>query len=189
MKRISLILIITLILTSILISCERDDICSENTATTPNLILTFYDVSDQDEFKNVTNLRAFGIDDMDMLNDVYNATESSIDSIILPLRTDVDETRFVIYRDYDIDDNDTPDPEDDFPIGNPDTITIRYDREEVYVSRACGFKTIFNNIVFEIESETDDPDDDLGNWMLQFIIEAPNNSIANEATAHVNIFH
>ncbi len=189
MKQTKYILLLALLVAIVNYSCERDDICAESTPTTPSLIITFYDVSDPDELEPVNDLRAFGIDDDDELIDVFNATQSSTDSIVLPLRTDADETRFVIYRDYELDDNDTDDENDDMPLGNADTITISYDREEIYVSRACGFKTIFNNIVFTIEEEIDNPDEDLGNWLLQFILETENNSILDETTAHINIFH
>jgi hypothetical protein len=187
MKKISLFILLLIIVG--ISSCERDDICAETTATTPSLIITFYDVSDQEESKNVALLKAFGMDDDDVAIDISEIDGTNTDSIVLPLRTDVNETRFILHRAYEANEDEDPDnPDDDF-TGNPDTISITYDREEVYVSRACGYKTIFKNFIFTIEEETDDPDDDFGNWMLQFTVEALNNTIENEATAHINIFH
>ena len=43
-----------------LISCERDDICAEATATTPRLLIEFYDVASPDDLKSVLRLTAYG---------------------------------------------------------------------------------------------------------------------------------
>ena len=187
MKKISILILLLILIGNY--SCERDDICAEVTATTPHLIITYFNINDQEISKNVAGLRAFGINDDDQAINIPEIDGSNTDSIALPLRTDVNETRFILHRAYELDDNGTVDTADDFITGNPDTLTISYDREDVYVSRACGFKTIFKNILFTIEEEVDDPSDDLGNWMLQFTVEATNNTIENEATAHINIFH
>lgn len=192
MKRISLIILftVTIIFAFTTLSCERDDICAETTATTPQLIIRFYNIASQENTKNVTDLRAYGINDMDEEIVIPEVNILTTDSIALPLRTDANEVSFILHRNYAIDDNDTPDdPEDDLITGNPDKITVSYTTEQVYVSRACGFKTIFNDLVFSIEEETDDPDNDLGNWLQQFIITATNNTVDNETAAHINIFH
>ena len=46
----------------VIYSCERDDICAEATPTTPQLILRFYDVAEQETTKSVNSLFAFGLD-------------------------------------------------------------------------------------------------------------------------------
>ena len=103
------------------------------------------------------------------------------DSIALPLRTDTDISKFTFHIDYAIDDNVTPeDPDDDIILGNPDVVTINYQREDVYVSRACGFKTIFNNVNFSFETDAD-------NWIINS--EIINANVENEFTAHIKIFH
>lgn len=192
MKKISLIIIftVTLIFAFTTQSCERDDICAETTATTPQLIIRFYNVTSQENTKNVTDLRAYGINNSGEEIVIPEVNILTTDSIALPLRTEANEVRFVLHRNYAVDNNDTPDdPEDDFETGNPDIITVSYTTEQVYVSRACGFKTIFNDLVFTIEEEVDDPDNDLGNWLQQFIITATNNTVDDETAAHINIFH
>lgn len=192
MKKISLIIIftITLILIFTTQSCERDDICAESTATTPHLIVRFYNVANQENTKSVTDLRVYGVNDLDEKIVIPEFDIVDTDSIALPLRTDANETKFILHRDYAIDDNDTPDDDtDDFETGNPDVLTVTYTTEQVYVSRACGFKTIFNDLAISIEQEADDPDDDLGNWLEQFIITATNNTVEDETAAHINIFH
>ena len=41
-----------LFLTTLLIGCEKDDICPEDTSTTPRLIIRFYDIEDTDDDDN-----------------------------------------------------------------------------------------------------------------------------------------
>jgi Family of unknown function (DUF6452) len=174
-------IIVLLLLTLAFFNCEKDDICAENTPTTPQLIIRFYDISSQEDTKSVTGLRvtAFNENNVEVL--ISNLNIVTTDSISLPLRTDADLTKFVLYKDYSVDDNGTPsDTSDDIILGNPDTITITYLREDVYVSRACGFKTIFKNIAFSFESDGD-------NWIVND--EVINPIIDNETTAHVKIFH
>ena len=41
-------------------SCEKDDICDANTANTPRLVLTFYDINNPSVVKTVTKLKVIG---------------------------------------------------------------------------------------------------------------------------------
>ena len=163
------------------LSCEKDDICAETTPTTPHLIIRFYDVADADQTKTVTGLFAQVLNDDLSTTDIRNESVLNRDSIALPLRTDQDITRFLLYTEYEFDDGGTPDdPDDDDISGNPDTIEVIYTREDVYVSRACGFKTIFKDLQFSIEVDAD-------NWIITSSVET--DSIINENAAHVQIFH
>lgn len=172
--------IITLLLLFICIasSCERDDICSEDTPTTPRMIVEFRDVTLSDNPKNVTGLRVEDFEDETRFlvdfNDIIG------DEMVLPLSTDRDEntageTKYRVYRDYNIDDNDVI-------TGNPDIITIRYAVEDVYVSRACSYKSTFKNITVTIETDDD-------NWMLFAAPENDNQSVINENEIHFTIRH
>ncbi len=164
-----------------MLSCEKDDICAETTPTTPQLILRFYDILEQEETKMVTDFIAYGLDDNNdvvIFDDLFITTT---DSLVIPLRTEANATRIVLHRDYDVDDNGTPDDTtDDIALGNTDVINITYQREDVYVSRACGYKSIFNNIAISIETDAD-------NWVLNS--ETLNANITNENSAHVKIYH
>ena len=64
--------------------------------------------------------------------------------------------------------------------GNPDTIKVTYNTENVYVSRACGYKTNFDIQTFSI---TADPDQ----WMISSEILIT--EITNENDIHVKILH
>lgn len=179
MKKINALLLLLIFI--IIPSCEKDDICAETTPTTPKLILRFYDITSQEDTKSVTGLRVTGLDENNEDIEISNLNIVTTDSINLPLRTDADVTKFTFHLDYEIDDNGTPDnSDDDITLGNPDIVTISYQREDVYVSRACGFKTIFNNLTISVELDGD-------NWIVNS--EIINSVVENETTAHVKIFH
>jgi hypothetical protein len=169
MKKIIALLLLCFVITN----CEKDDICSSDTGTTPKLILRFYDISDEDETKQVPNLLVYGLDDasIPVLFDHIGSTASNTDSIAIPLRTDGNVTRFVLHQDF----------EGDFNIGNIDIITANYIGEEIYVSRACGYKTIYNNLALDVELDTE-------NWVINSEI-LNDRTVKNETTAHVKIFH
>lgn len=178
MKKISALLILLLI---VITSCEKDDICAETTPTTPKLILRFYDITSQEDTKSVNGLRVTGLDDNNEEVDIPSLNLVTTDSINLPLLTDANATKFTFHKDFAIDNNGTPDDiSDDIILGNPDIVTVSYQREDIYVSRACGFKTIFNNLTISVELDGD-------NWIINS--EIINSIVENETTAHVKIFH
>ena len=175
--KLSLILLGLILLTR----CERDDICSEDTQTTPKLIIRFYDIANPDEFKSVPQFYARGIGLENPLGDY--AGFSSNDSIALPLRTDMETTQYILHKNYEIDDNDTPDDtSDDIILGNQDIITINYQNDYIYVSRACGYKAIYNNAQLNAEPDSD-------NWILLSQPVNTDQSIENEKAAHFKIWH
>ncbi|GGD08458.1 DUF6452 family protein [Hyunsoonleella pacifica] len=185
MKKVSVLILILLVVGNY--GCERDDLCPESTQTTARLVIEAFDVSLPDDSKNIFGLRIEGINDNGEGNGVlenYNVVTSS--ELILPLRTDSDVTQYKLHRDYAIDDNDTPDDtSDDIITGNEDIITITYIRDDVFVSRACGFKTVFSNV--QIRIDEDDVDND--EWIRSITTENDNQIVENEAEAHFILLH
>ena len=180
MKYFKVLIIPILLLAALSISCERDDICPDATPTTPRLIIDLYDAENPDTQKNVFDLVVIGVDNDDFLADYIF---QDVDNLILPLRTDVNTTEYILIEDASVNDNGTPnDDTDDFVDGNQDRITINYSREEVFVSRACGFKTIFKNVTLTIVQDAD-------NWMLSREPLTDNQSVEDETTTHFNISH
>ncbi|PKQ44129.1 DUF6452 family protein [Confluentibacter flavum] len=180
MKKISLLLILLLAI-GIIISCERDDICPESTPTTPKLIIEFYDSANPESVKFVPQIRVQGVNNDGVLEG-YNA--ANVQKLELPLRTDTTATQYRLHRNYSINNGGTPDdPSDDFPNGNEDIITIKYTTEQVFVSRACGYKTVFKNVSLTIEPDTN-PD----NWILSRQSVTDNQSVEDETTAHFYLF-
>ena len=175
-------LTLLLVFSLVIWSCEKDDICSEDTETTPRIIIEFYDNDNPDDLKVVENIHVQGIGNEVVVNGYNGSTEES--TIILPLKTDAFETSFSIYKDFSVNDNGTPtDSSDDFIEGNEDIITISYLTEDVYVSRACGYKIIFDEVVITVETDTD-------NWIdnVQPVSEDIQ-TVENEREAHYKIFH
>jgi len=179
MKKASLLVILLTLMISYF-SCERDDICPDATPTTPRLIIDLYDSENPDTKKNVFDLVVIGVDNDDFLADYIF---QDVDDLILPLRTDVNTTEYILIKEATVNDNGTPDDgTDDFVDGNQDRITINYSREQVFVSRACGFKTIFKNVTLTIVQDGD-------NWMLSRVPLTDNQSVEDETTTHFNISH
>ena len=180
MKYFKILIIPILLIVILSISCERDDICPDSSPTTPSVIIDIYDFENQESNKNVFGLLVAGIDN-DFILSGYNIVTT--DELVLPLKTDDNTTQYVLIKDASINDNGTPnDSTDDFYDGNNDVITINYSREEVYVSRACGYKTIFKNVTLTIEDDGD-------NWILSQQPLNSNQSVEDETTAHFNIYH
>lgn len=175
MKKILLLLFITIAFSG----CEKDDICTEE--TTPRLILEFYDISNNANLKNVVNLKvkADGAPDYIVFNTSLASTDANRylyngNKIELPLRlTDISTT----YHLYLNSTSSSP---------NEDILQFNYTPENIFVSRACGYKTIFtlkdnpNGVI-----HTDPAIPDLF-WIQDFNILTKNITTENET--HIKIY-
>lgn len=174
-------------------NCERDDICAETTATTPRLSVEFYDALELEDLKNVPRLTAYGEGlVLDENGEEIEPTTSSdativfntnVNAALLPLKIENDDesfitARYVLEKDTNLRLNDSG--EDD---SNKDIIEIRYQTEFVYVSRACGYKSIFKNLLVTLITDED-------NWISSVEVpEAIEGIVENENTVHVRINH
>jgi len=144
----------------LIFSCEKDDFCIE--PITPNMIVRFYNATNISETKAVNDLTI----NISNLDSIY--TNVSLDSVVIPL--DVTNNQ-IIYN---------------FSSGsNLDILTIDYEIEEVFVSRSCGFKAIFNNVTITSDVSND--------WIIGLTETLENTitipTINDESAAHVQIFH
>ena len=155
----------------VVLSCEKDDICPADTPTTPLLILTFADINDPDSPKAVDNFIAYGLDDTNTVVFFNSSIAASTDSIAVPLRDDSDLTRIVLQRDV---------LDGDLNTGNPDIISSNYERQSVFVSRACGFKNTYLNLNTTLENDAD-------LWIQQ--LQILNSNVEDQISAHVKILH
>ena len=162
-------------------SCEPDDICDPNTPTTPRMLIQFFDNRNSSVQKNVTNLKVIGEGMTEGV--VLNPTGvdeakylANGNSILLPLKTDADLVKYQFILHYG----------DKNPlVVNTDNLEFKYTRENIYVSRACGFKTNFTLDSAKPVTHTDTtPADEL--W-IKYIIVAQNN-IKNENETIIKIF-
>ena len=163
------IIILTLIFCSFL-GCEKDDICSADTPTTPQIVIEFFD-NDSQLSKTVTNLDVLEIGSTTSL-----ALFNNVSKIKLPLKTTADLTKYRLTLNA----GNTVNP----AIINEDNLQFDYSRNNVYVSRACGFKTLFNlNLNSPTVTDKSVPDT---LWIKSIVVVTPN--ILDENETHVKIY-
>ncbi|HLA57095.1 MAG TPA: DUF6452 family protein [Flavobacterium sp.] len=148
-------------------NCEKDDICDANTMTTPRLIVEFYDADNPTVLQNVTNLKIIG---EGLAEDFALGTFNNVSKVMLPLKTtdDITQYRFILYS-------------TDTDLANEDKIQINYTRDNLFVSRACGYKTVFDLTGFTYT----DPVDPAQLWIRSVTINQTN--INSEDETHVSI--
>jgi hypothetical protein len=146
------------VLTSLMmaVGCEVDDICTE-AVLTPKLIIRFYDTANPDAVKEATGLYVWA----EAKDSLY--VNSTTDSIVLPLNTHLDETKYLLSSNSVV-----------------DTLYLFYDRQEIFVSRSCGFK--YN---FELTDETHLT----SQWSDSMTTIATPQIVKDESAAHIKIFH
>ena len=154
-----------LLMVSFFTSCEKDDICIDE--VTPHLVIRFYDKIDNTKLKKVTNLKV----EVENSNNefIQIGSTKSLDSIVLPLNVDVDLTKIKLTKNF----TETSD-------GISNSFTLNYNREEVFVSRSCGYKTIYHNLSKSDENLSSD-------WIQN--INLLFTDVDNENQAHIKIFH
>jgi hypothetical protein len=166
MKKIVLITL-SLLLAFSFWNCEKDDICAEGTPTTPRVIIEFYDAANPTALKNVTNLK---VTETNLTN---GFGFSGVSKIQVPLRTNTEETILNFIQNG----NDTNTTDD-----NTDEVIFNYVTQEVYISRACGYKMTFE--LDAIDGTVITPD--TNNWIQNIIVNQPNIETENEI--HVKIY-
>jgi hypothetical protein len=163
MKKIVLLLLFTITFSG----CEKDDICAEE--TTPRLVLEFYDISNPSNLKNVLNLKVTGEGQSEL------GTYNGVNKVELPLDITNDITKYSLILNS------------ASSIGaNEDSLQFNYIRQNIFVSRACGYKTIFSlndspNGVTKTDAATPD-----GFWIQDINIVTTNIETENET--HIKIY-
>ncbi len=165
MLRNALVLILLIVL--IAVSCERDDICAASTPTTPTLTIGFRNFENTTEAKPI-NITIFN----KTLSDSIAFTNAT--TISVPLRTDTTATVFLFEKNPN-NPNAAENPE------NIDTLTFNYIPQEVFISRACGYKVIFTNLQIRNTSGAD------GRWIDDINVNL--RTVEDEDTTQVFISH
>ena len=149
-----------------LIACTKDDICSEDTPTTPLLVIEFRDINNRLNAKEVSDL-------LIRLNDAEETVvqQSVNDTIVnLPLDLNASSTEYSFI----LNGSDTLN-------FNTDVIQFNYEREDIYINRACAFKSVYRDFIVDLSEEINT------NWILDFEILQP--SIEDETSPHLTIYH
>ncbi len=155
------------IITLFITGCEKDEICLEE--TTPRLVIRFYDNANPSEFKSVSNLNV----QIEGIEGDYFESNVSTDSIAIPIKVTDDITKFKLTINKD-DGDDTND--------NTDIFDLNYSREDVFVSRSCGYKTIFHDAETNLELDNN-------NWIIDIKTVADPQEIIDQKSKHVKVFH
>lgn len=119
------------------ISCESDDICT-NPVITPRLIIRVYDKDATNTTKNVSNLLIYGKGHPENKALQFAST----DSIVVPLKMLEKSSTFVLVKDAVLNNN-------ILTSGEATELTIRYNPEQVFADKGCGYKVIYKEISAE----------------------------------------
>lgn len=159
-----------------IISCEKDDVCID-TPITPQVQIVF------DDFESITTgdtirKRVVGLlveqITPNSLSDKILLNSASTDSISLPLNVNEDRVSYKFTENFGAEDS---------SIIRENILEFIYDRNNIYVNRACGFKTDFK--ITDLNDDTDAADDT--KWINSIRIN--NRIINNEEKRHITIFH
>lgn len=177
MKKIFIVLLIVFSFSA----CEKDDICDANTSTTPRLVIAFFDITNPSIPKKVTNLKVIGTGKTEGI--VFNPTAtgetkylSNESTISIPLKTDADVTGYSFILNS---------GNSNSTLIDQDDVTFFYTRKDLFVSRACGFKTVFTFDPTKPYTQVPVPNIKL-KWMKYISIEKSNIDTENET--HVKVF-
>lgn len=158
-------------LASLLLSCQKDDICAEAAPTTPRLIIEFYDINNPTQSKAVNNFNARALNkSQPVFDQVKNGN-----TIKIPLRTDNNVTQYAFTL------NANAEPSDNFQA-NTDSLTLSYGLKETYLNRACGYKVTFVELSVDLNQESGGT-----NWIETIEVLRPN-TVRNEQNAHLYIY-
>ena len=105
---------------SVLISCEKDDICIEGSENTNRVTIGFID----NESKNPTGINLSFIKGVN--NDSILSEEFSGAELKLPLMVNSNQTKYILEQNE-----------------IRDTLTIFHQTNHLYLNRSCGFKSNF----------------------------------------------
>jgi hypothetical protein len=152
-------------------SCEKDDLCTPDQAATPSMVIEFKDVFNPSENKAVDRIQVLEIGSSNFapLNSTGSTSLDGTETISIPLRTNSSSTsyNFILTQDGTI---------------NSDNTNFSYVLEEEYVSSACGFRIIYNDL-----SVSQTPESTGTQWIQRVVVVQEN--VTNNTDIHVQIFH
>lgn len=160
--RISMILLASLCISS----CEKDDVCGGLNVKTPLVNIEFYNQDNINQLKAPQELRCYAVGHKQQLIFRQQA------KIALPLQINETSTDWVLeYRTLVSQDT----------LIQRDTLRFSYQTSSQYISKACGYKSVFDNVTTRINSNTGNQ---AGNWIIS---QESMNEIKNENDIHVKI--
>jgi len=152
MKYFSILLVLTVLWSS----CERDDLCVEKPSVPLNAL-----------FRDAVSGTAAPANMAVWYGGDTLVPYQTADSISIPLPVDTTEVRYLLAR-------------DDGNLINIDTLILRFAPEDRFVSKACGFKTVYVNLEGEIRP-------DGNNWIQR--LEFLTHEAETDTVAHIVFYH
>ena len=176
-------LFLLFIVSLLFLTCEKDDICDPALLKTPHLLIEFYDKTQTSLLKNVQDFKVYDIDNQKYLVINQNSEVTGDGRFILtsnklklPLNTLKNDSKYQFIFNAD-------DKPDIVPSKNIDILTFNYSLDYQYVSRGCGYKAVFNDLLPINLSDNTSPDQ---LWINN--IQIINSNIINEDVLHVKIY-
>ena len=150
-------------------ACEKDDICAGSESETPNVVIGLFDRLDPEIRKSAVKIAAIAEGFNDTL--IFRSTST----IELPLKINTTETTWnlVLYQ---------PTGSNNDTIHKTDQLRFTYTPEALYVSKACGYKTIFHE--FNAVKTTSVSDD---TWIRS--MNRLTNELTNTDNAHLQFYY
>ncbi|RWX00543.1 DUF6452 family protein [Flavobacterium cerinum] len=172
MKRLIVSIVLLLIISTYLLSCEKDDICV--TPTTPSIVIEFYQKDSPTLPKNV-DVKFY------VLGSTKTDSITNKATMKLPLKVDANTTQwYLTYKQI----------TGAGTFMNTDILEFNYQTKNTYVSRACGFKTTFTLDPDTEEKNAIDipgPGKD-GLWIPVSGFDVLKYNIEDENEAHIKIY-
>lgn len=141
-----------------LISCEDDDICVGN--GTPNLTVVFRNSLNTANLKDTLSIYSSLNENFENQDTIFEKIFT--DSIKLQLNgLNTNQTYFKIKRRSN---------------ANSDILSVGYNPESEYVSKACGFRIVYKNLEYSITQQH-----------VSYLIPAEENELTDETTTNLTI--
>lgn len=155
---------------SLFFSCEKDDLCDGQTAT-PKVRIELYDKSNSTTLKPAYKVECYVIPEIasDSIKSLVFDNKSEIQ---LPLDINKLETVWNL-RFTEIINNDT--------LTKTDQVKFVYNPKAEYVSKACGYKSVYFNVVVNREENPS------GNWIVNYTQLVKD--VINEEKIHAKIYY
>ncbi|AGC75501.1 hypothetical protein LX97_00197 [Nonlabens dokdonensis] len=164
-------IVLLLVLALLSGSCEKDDLCTPDQAVTPRLVIEFKDALNPLEDKAVDRIQVqeIGSTDFAPIDSDDTLVLTNATTISIPLRTNSSTTsyNFILTEDNEV---------------NSDNINFNYTLSEEYVSRSCGFRIVYNNLI-----AVQTPEAAVTRWIDRVLILE--DDITNNTDVHVQILH
>jgi hypothetical protein len=171
---------IYLVFVTVCFSCESDDVCDGSIPTTPSLVIEVYDATNTSSTRATTNLKITEVGNSNALVFENNSTLLNTTKFKIPLKSNTNSVSYEFASNANLINNVIN------PAINKDIITYNYTTKDVYISRACGYKTTYEIGDFNYANNVVDFASENSKWIknIQFITK----TIDNETNVHLKIY-